>query len=109
MAPGAGERGARRFRGLCRALAHICGLAGKRYIGKSPVVQWAVFYLKRQTHLGSDLLFNIHDYSTNNLKDFEKPKHLLYICPGQRNQQDLKQIQSYLKKNRTFQCLPIKT
>ncbi|XP_019408164.1 PREDICTED: uncharacterized protein LOC109321855 [Crocodylus porosus] len=82
----------------------------REYIGKSPVVQWAVFHLKRQTHLGSDLLFNIHDYSTNNLKkDFEKLKHILCICPEQRSQQDLRQVQSYLKKNHTFQCLPIKT
>ncbi|XP_042697836.2 cyclic nucleotide-binding domain-containing protein 2-like isoform X1 [Chrysemys picta bellii] len=108
---GAGEPG-RRFRRAARALAHLCGLTlwRKRYVGKSPVIQWAIFHLKRQTHLGSDLLFNINDYSTTNLRgDFEKLKRLLYICPKERSQQDLRQIQTCLKKNRTFQCLPNKT
>ncbi|TFK14904.1 SS18-like protein 2 [Platysternon megacephalum] len=40
--------------------------------------------------------------------DFEKLKRLLYICPKERSQQDLRQIQTCLKKNRTFQCLPNK-
>ncbi|XP_074922848.1 uncharacterized protein LOC116826253 [Chelonoidis abingdonii] len=108
---GAGEP-RRRFRRAARALAHLCGLSlwRKRYVGKSPVIQWAIFHLKRQTHLGSDLLFNINDYSTTNLRgDFEKLKHLLYICPKERSQRDLRQIQTCLKKNRTFQCLPNKT
>ncbi|XP_067386644.1 cyclic nucleotide-binding domain-containing protein 2-like [Emydura macquarii macquarii] len=108
---GAGEP-RRRFRRAARALAHLCGLTlwRKRYIGKSPIVQWAIFHLKRRTHLGSDLLFNISDYSTTDLRrDFEKLKRLLYICPKERSQQDLSQIQTCLKKNRTFQCLPDKT
>ncbi|XP_044875182.1 cyclic nucleotide-binding domain-containing protein 2-like isoform X2 [Mauremys mutica] len=108
---GAGEP-RRHFRRAARALAHLCGLSlwRKRYVGKSPVIQWAIFHLKRQTHLGSDLLFNINNYSTTNLRgDFEKLKHLLYICPKERSQQDLRQIQTCLKKNRTFQCLPNKT
>ncbi|CAM5108909.1 unnamed protein product [Eretmochelys imbricata] len=108
---GAGEP-RRRFRRAARALAHLCGLSlwRKRYVGKSPVIQWAIFHLKRQTRLGSDLLFNINNYSTTNLRgDFEKLKRLLYICPKERSQQDLREIQTCLKKNRTFQCLPHKT
>ncbi|CAM4661209.1 unnamed protein product [Lepidochelys kempii] len=108
---GAGEP-RRRFRRAARALAHLCGLSlwRKRYDGKSPVIQWAIFHMKRQTRLGSDLLFNINNYSTTKLRgDFEKLKCLLYICPKERSQQDLRETQTCLKKIRTFQCLPHKT
>ncbi|XP_075422416.1 uncharacterized protein LOC142463472 isoform X2 [Ascaphus truei] len=102
---GAGHR----FHRIATNIKHVCGilLSLKRYIGRSTVVDWAVFHLKMQSHSRSDLLFNISSFSKNNMrKDFEKLKNLLSVCPKQRNQQNLRQIQLCLKKNRAFQGLP---
>ncbi|XP_066488809.1 uncharacterized protein [Tiliqua scincoides] len=69
-----------------------------------------MFNLKRQMNLRSDLLFNLSDYSKKQFqkKGFEKLKRLLRICPKQRRQQDLLQIQACLKTNRGFHGLPSK-
>ncbi|KAF7248356.1 cAMP-dependent protein kinase regulatory subunit [Varanus komodoensis] len=103
----------RRFREAASAVAHLCGLAlrEKRYIERSPAVQWATFHLKRQMNVRNDLLFNVSDYSKQKFqnKHFEKLKHLLRICPKERKQQDILQMQACLKTNRAFQCLPSKT
>ncbi|KAJ6668556.1 hypothetical protein lerEdw1_012038 [Lerista edwardsae] len=104
--------GRQRFRRAATTVAHLCGLVlnRKSYTERSPVVQWAMFYLKRQMNIRSDLLFNLSDYCKNQFqkKGFEKLKHLLHICPKQRRQQDLLQIQACLKTNRGFHCLPSK-
>ncbi|XP_042324247.1 cAMP-dependent protein kinase regulatory subunit-like isoform X3 [Sceloporus undulatus] len=105
--------GKQRFFKAASTIAHLCGLVlkGKRYIGRSPVVQWATFYLQGQINVRRDLLFNISDYSKKHFqkKSFGKLKRLLRICPEQRIQQDILQIQACLKTNRAFQCLPSKT
>nr|XP_016849677.1 PREDICTED: uncharacterized protein LOC107982939 [Anolis carolinensis] len=105
--------GKQRFCRAATTIAHLCGLVlkGKRYIGRSPVVQWATFYLQRQIRVRRDLLFNISDYSKRHDQKnfFEKLKRLLCICPKQRSQQDILKILAYLKTNRAFQCLPSKT
>ncbi|XP_053109223.1 cyclic nucleotide-binding domain-containing protein 2-like isoform X2 [Hemicordylus capensis] len=104
--------GRQRFRQAATTVAQLCGLvlSRKRYIERSPLVQWAKFHLKNQKNLRSDLLFSVSDYSKKQFnKGFEKLKHLLCICPRQRKQQDLLQIQACLKTNRAFQCLPSKT
>ncbi|XP_060103347.1 cyclic nucleotide-binding domain-containing protein 2-like [Heteronotia binoei] len=106
-----GTTGAQRFRRAATTVAHLCGLLlrSKSYIERSPVLQWATFYLKMQMNFKSNLVFNISDYSKKQFKKgFEKLKHLLHICPKQRSQQDLLQIQACLKTNRGFQCLPSK-
>ncbi|XP_048364770.1 cyclic nucleotide-binding domain-containing protein 2-like isoform X2 [Sphaerodactylus townsendi] len=104
-------RRAPRFRRAARTVAHLCGLVlrSKSYIGRSQVLQWAKFYLKMQKTFKNDLMFSISDYSKKQFKKgFEKLKHLLNICPKQRRQQDLLQIQACLKTNRSFQRLPTK-
>ncbi|XP_061440617.1 cyclic nucleotide-binding domain-containing protein 2-like isoform X5 [Rhineura floridana] len=102
-----------RFRKTAATVTHLCGLvlSRKRYIERSPVVQWATFQLKRQMNFKNDNLFSISDYSKKQFqkKGFEKLKHLLNICPKQRRQQDILKIQACLKTNRAFQCLPSKT
>ncbi|XP_078535077.1 uncharacterized protein LOC144821751 [Lissotriton helveticus] len=105
-----GERCA--FHRVANTVRCLCGmlLSMKRYTGKSPVVEWAVFHLQMQSHSKADLLFNIGNFAKNNLKkDFEKLKHLLCTLPNQRSLQELRQIQMCLKKNRAFQNLPERT
>ncbi|XP_077158509.1 uncharacterized protein LOC143820027 [Paroedura picta] len=82
----------------------------RRYIERSPGLLWARFYLKSQMNFKSNLMFNTSDYSKkqSQKKGFEKLQQLLHICPKQRSQQDLLQIQACLKTNRGFQCLPSK-
>ncbi|XP_069487728.1 cyclic nucleotide-binding domain-containing protein 2-like [Ambystoma mexicanum] len=103
-------RGGRsRFRKVAHNVRFICGmlLAMKRYIGKSPVVEWAAFHLQMQSRSKADLLFNLGNFAKNNLrKDFAKLKSLLHTRPNKRSQQELRQIQMCLKKNRAFQNLP---
>nr|XP_033800848.1 uncharacterized protein LOC117360706 isoform X2 [Geotrypetes seraphini] len=98
----------RRFCAITNAIKHVCGilLSMKRYIGRSPAVEWAVFHLMIQTHGKTDLLFNMTSFSRNSHKDTEKLKSLLQTCPKQRSLEAIKQIQLCLKKNRAFQCLP---
>ncbi|XP_018431128.1 PREDICTED: uncharacterized protein LOC108803825 [Nanorana parkeri] len=96
----------RRFHRVATNIKHVCGmlLSVKRYIGRNSVVEWALFHLQMQIHSRHDLLFNISSFSKNNMrKDFEKLKSLLSICPKQRTQENLRQIQLCLKKNRAFQ------
>ncbi|XP_029443258.1 cyclic nucleotide-binding domain-containing protein 2-like [Rhinatrema bivittatum] len=105
------KREDRRFCTIANNIRHICGmlLSMKRYIGRSPVMEWAAFHLKLQTRAKTDLLFNINSFSKNQQKkDSEKLKSLLRICPKQRSLEALRKIQLCLKKNRTFQCLPDK-
>ncbi|KAM9330410.1 cyclic nucleotide-binding domain-containing protein 2-like [Gastrophryne carolinensis] len=102
----------RRFYNVATSIKHVCGmlLSVKRYIGRNSVVEWALFNLQIQIHSSHDLLFNISSFSKNNMrKDFEKLKSLLSICPKQRAQDILRQIQLCLKHNRMFQGLPDRT
>ncbi|XP_074083559.1 uncharacterized protein LOC141516299 [Macrotis lagotis] len=103
--PGPGDR----FRKLTRILAHICGLtlSLKRYIGKSPAVQWVIFHLKMQNRIRNGQLLNSFGETKLNLTmDSELLKSLLSICPNQRSTKNLRKIQDYLKENRSFQHLP---
>ncbi|KAM5191473.1 cyclic nucleotide-binding domain-containing protein 2-like [Mantella aurantiaca] len=102
----------RRFYRVATNIKHVCGmlLSVKRYIGRNSVVEWALFHLQMQIQSRGDLLFNISSFSKNHMrKDFEKLKSLLSICPKQRTQEILRQIQLCLKKNRAFQGLQDKT
>ncbi|XP_059538477.1 uncharacterized protein LOC132227423 [Myotis daubentonii] len=103
----AGTRG--RLRRVAATLAHVCGLTlhMKRYIEKSRAKEWALFYLSIKNHSANELLFGISNYSKYNVsKDFEKLKTLLFIQPNQRSQENLREIQLYLTKNRAFHSLP---
>ncbi|XP_047422755.1 cyclic nucleotide-binding domain-containing protein 2-like isoform X2 [Sciurus carolinensis] len=105
LSSGARER-LRRAAGI---LAHVCGLAlcMKRYIEKSWAEEWALFYLNMKNHSANELLFTVTDFSKYNLsKKFEKLKTLLFIQPKQRSQENLREIQQCLKKNRSFCSLP---
>ncbi|XP_072262326.1 cyclic nucleotide-binding domain-containing protein 2-like [Pyxicephalus adspersus] len=106
------KRDCRMFQHVATNIKHVCGmlLSVKRYIGRNSVMEWALFHLQMQIHSRHDLLFNISSFSKNNMrKDFEKLKSLLSICPRQRTQEILRQIQLCLKKNRAFQGFQDKT
>nr|XP_051676227.1 cyclic nucleotide-binding domain-containing protein 2 isoform X2 [Oryctolagus cuniculus] len=107
MAAVAGAQG--RLRRAARVLAHVCGLtlAMKRYIEKSRAAEWARFYLSMKTCSTNELLYSSSSFSKYNLsQDFEKLKTLLSLQPKQRSQENLREIQLCLKKNRSFRSLP---
>ncbi|XP_062054925.1 cyclic nucleotide-binding domain-containing protein 2-like [Lepus europaeus] len=107
MAAAAGAEG--RLRRAARVLAHVCGLtlAMKRYIEKSRAEEWARFYLSMKTWSTNELLYSRSSFSKYNLsQDFDKLKTLLSLQPKQRSQENLREIQLCLKKNRSFRSLP---
>ncbi|XP_045689991.1 uncharacterized protein LOC123815622 [Phyllostomus hastatus] len=98
-----------RFRRAAGILAHVCGLTllMKRYIEKSRAEEWARFYLSIKNHSANELLFDMSNFSKYSLsKDFAKLKTLMFIQPKQRSQENLREIQLCLKKNRSFHSLP---
>ncbi|KAM6440233.1 cGMP-dependent protein kinase-like isoform 2-T2 [Liasis olivaceus] len=86
--PEAGSPGRRRFCKAAAAVAHLCGLTlrGKRYIEQSPVVQWATFQLQMQMNIRSDLLFNVRDFSKENMQACLKTNRAFHSLPSSTKQ-----------------------
>ncbi|XP_007496491.1 uncharacterized protein LOC103097375 isoform X2 [Monodelphis domestica] len=70
-------------------------------------MEWVVFHLKMHCRIKNEMLHSFFGDSKKNLtNESELLKNLLSVCPYQRNEECLRQIQIFLKKNGSFRHLP---
>ncbi|XP_038648961.1 uncharacterized protein LOC119963724 [Scyliorhinus canicula] len=103
------ERGYQKFQRIAKIVKTICGinLVLKGYIQKAKVIRWVAYHLTRQLDLGKELLFNIHNFTKNKSeRDSAKLNCLLSVPSHLRSIQEIATVQSLLRKNQAFRCLP---